>query len=77
MSNGATGLRAANVAHVRYGVTMLPVPAFLPLETLPSWPPAPDPTVMQMLLLTVFIPFGIAAVIALLVLGPGWRSKEE
>lgn len=56
---------------------MLPVSALLPLETLPSWPAVPDPTVMQILIPTLFIPLAIAAVIALLVLGPGWRGRAE
>jgi hypothetical protein len=56
---------------------MLPVPAFLPLETLPSWPAVPDPTVVQILIPTLFIPLAITAVIALLVLGPGWRRPSE
>jgi hypothetical protein len=56
---------------------MHPVAALLPLETLPSWPSAPDPSVMQMLTLTVFIPLIIAAVVTLFVLGPGWRAKSE
>ena len=56
---------------------MLPVPAFLPLETLPSWPAVPDPTVVQILIPTLFVPLAITVVIALLVLGPGWRQKAE
>ena len=56
---------------------MHPVPALLPLETLPSWPAVHQPTVLEMLTLTVFIPFGIAAVFAVVILGPGWRSKDE
>ncbi|MFT4108760.1 hypothetical protein [Propionicimonas sp.] len=51
--------------------------AILPLETLPSWPQVTDPTVLEMLVLTIFIPFGIAAVVAALVLGPGWSAKGE
>ena len=56
---------------------MLPVPAILPLETLPNWPAVTDPTVLEMLTLTVFIPFGIAAVFAFLILTPGWKPKDE
>jgi hypothetical protein len=56
---------------------MLPVPAFLPLETLPSWPAVTDPTVLQVLVLTVFIPFGIAAVLTLLILGPQWNARAR
>ena len=53
------------------------LPTILPLETLPSWPAVPDPTVLQLLTVTIFIPFAISAVVALLVLGPGWRVKSE
>ena len=74
---GATDLRAANLADVGYGLDMHPVPALLPLETLPSWPAVYQPTVLEMLTLTVFIPFGIAAVFAVVILGPSWRSKTE
>jgi len=56
---------------------MLPVPAFLPLETLPSWPAVTDPTVLEMLTLTLFIPMGITLVLAAIILGPGWRQKTE
>ena len=53
------------------------LPGFLPLETLPSWPQVTDPSTLEMLLLTVFIPFGIAAVVTAVVLGPGWRASSE
>ncbi len=53
------------------------IPALLPLETLPSWPAVQDPTVLQMLVLTVFIPFGIAAVFALAILGPHWHARSR
>lgn len=56
---------------------MHPAPALFPLETLPGWPAVSDPTVLEMLTLTVFIPFGIAAVFAVLILAPGWRAKDE
>nr|WP_300145318.1 hypothetical protein [Propionicimonas sp.] len=56
---------------------MLPVPATLPLQTLPSWPAVPDPTALQLLTVTLFIPLAITAVVALFVLGPGWRTKGE
>jgi len=54
---------------------MLPVPALFPLETLPSWPTVTDPTVLEMLTLTLFIPLAITLVLAVLILGPGWRPK--
>jgi hypothetical protein len=56
---------------------MLPVPAFLPLETLPSWPAVTDPTVLEMLTLTIFIPFGVGAVLTALIMGPAWRQRGE
>ena len=56
---------------------MLPVPALFPLETLPSWPAVTEPTVVEMLTLMVFLPFGIAAVITLMTMGPAWREKGE
>ncbi len=43
---------------------------------LPSWPIAPDPSVLEMLTVTVLAPLAVAAVITVLVMGPGWRSKE-
>jgi hypothetical protein len=55
---------------------MLPLPAFTPLETLPSWPVVNDPSVLEMLVLTLFIPLGISLVLAALILGPGWRPKS-
>ena len=54
---------------------MLPVPAFFPLETLPSWPTVTDPTVLEFLTITLFIPLAITLVLAALILGPGWRPK--
>jgi len=53
------------------------LPALIPLETLPSWPAVQDPTVLEMLVLTVFIPFGIFAVFALLILGPAWNTRSK
>ena len=43
---------------------------------LPSWPVAPDVTTLQILSVTVLIPLAIAAVVTLLVMGPGWRSEQ-
>jgi hypothetical protein len=54
---------------------MLPVPALFPLETLPSWPAVTDPTVLEILTLTLFIPLAITLVLTALILGPGWRPK--
>jgi hypothetical protein len=55
---------------------MLPLPAFSPLDTLPSWPVVNDPTVLEMLLLTLFIPLVITLVLTLVILGSGWRPKN-
>jgi hypothetical protein len=43
---------------------------------LPSWPVAPDVTTLEILTVTLLIPLAIAAVITVLVMGPGWQSKE-
>lgn len=43
---------------------------------LPSWPVAPTPTLLEILMPTLFVPLAIAAVITVLVMAPGWRSKE-
>lgn len=56
---------------------MLPGSALIPLETLPSWPAVNDPTVLEMLTLTLFIPLGITLVLAALILGPGWVAKDQ
>ncbi|HQZ00005.1 MAG TPA: hypothetical protein PKV13_09030 [Propionicimonas sp.] len=50
--------------------------ALIPLETLPGWPAVNDPTVLELLTLTLFIPLGVSAVLALLILGPGWKSQD-
>ena len=55
---------------------MLPLPAAIPLETLPGWPAVSDPSVVQLLTLTLFIPLGITLVLAAIILGPGWRAKD-
>lgn len=55
---------------------MLPA-AFLPLETLPSWPAVPEPTLVELLTVTLFVPFAIAAVVVALVMGPAWHGKSE
>lgn len=45
--------------------------------TLPGWPAVYDPTVLEILALTLFIPLGIAAVFAVLVLAPAWGRKQQ
>lgn len=59
---------------VGYGGVM---PRLMPLETLPSWPPVTDPTVLEMLTLTIFIPFAIGAVLTALIMAPAWREKRK
>ena len=46
-------------------------------RTLPGWPDVYDPSVLEMLFLTVLVPFGIAAVFAVLILAPGWRQRDD
>lgn len=57
-----------------YGLGMFA--ALLPLQTLPSWPEVVEPTLLEMLTLTVFIPLAITAVLTVVVLGKGWRSEH-
>lgn len=45
--------------------------------TLPGWPAVYDPTVLEMLLVTLFIPLGIATVFAVLVFAPAWGRKRQ
>ncbi len=45
--------------------------------TLPGWPAVYDPTVLEMLLVTLFIPLGIATLFALLVFAPAWGRKQQ
>lgn len=45
--------------------------------TLPGWPAVYDPTVLEMLLITLFIPLGIAAFFAVLVFAPAWGRKQQ
>lgn len=49
----------------------------VPLETLPGWPEAQDPTFLQTLGLLVAIPVGIALVIALLAFGPSLARANK
>lgn len=53
------------------------VPGLLPLETLPGWPAVVEPTMLELLTLTVFIPLALVAVITVLVMGPGWKAKDQ
>lgn len=45
--------------------------------TLPGWPAVYDPTVLDILLLTLLIPLGIATVFAVLVFAPAWGRKQQ
>lgn len=47
----------------------------LPLETLPGWPAAADPTALQTFGLLLGIPFVIGAVIAAPMLGRAWFAR--
>ena len=69
------GWVGANLAHLGYPVRMLP--RLIPLETLPSWPTAPDPSVLQNLTVFAFIPLGIAAVLTAVIMGPYWAAKRR
>jgi hypothetical protein len=51
------------------------LPRLIPLETLPSWPAAPDPSVLQNLVVFAFIPLGIAAVLVAVIMGPHWARR--
>ncbi|WP_232547544.1 LapA family protein [Propioniciclava soli] len=47
------------------------------LQTLPGWPEAYTPTLMDMLWLVLIIPFGIGAVFTLFILGPTWFRRSH
>lgn len=49
----------------------------VPLETLPGWPEAQDPTALQTLGLLVLIPLGVSLVIALLAFGPSLTRANK
>lgn len=51
----------------------------LPLETLPGWEEAANPTVIETFMLLLGIPGAIFAVILLLLMAPSWlgRSGEQ
>ncbi len=53
------------------------LPAQTLLETLPGWPASPDPSLLELLMLTVFLPVGIAAVFAVLIFAPSWRQQRD
>lgn len=47
------------------------------LETLTPWPETAVPTVMDLLVVILAIPFGIAAIVTLLVMGPAWYRGRD
>ncbi len=46
-------------------------------RTLPGWPAVTDPSVMEMLLVTLFVPLGIALFFAVLTFAPAWGRKQD
>ena len=46
-------------------------------QTLPGWPAVYDPSVLELLFLTLLLPLGIAAVFAVLIFAPSWRRRED
>ncbi|HOC12304.1 MAG TPA: hypothetical protein PLL50_10140 [Propionicimonas sp.] len=55
----------------------MPLPALVPLETLPGWPAVQEPTAIELLTLTLFIPLAITAVVMLLTMARGWKSPDR
>ncbi|MDO5534987.1 MAG: hypothetical protein Q4F65_10085 [Propionibacteriaceae bacterium] len=52
--------------------------ALIPLlEGLPGWPDAPEPSLMDIGLLTVGLPVAMFAVFAVLFMGPHWLRKSQ
>ena len=49
----------------------------IPLETLPGWPEAPDPTALEAAVLFLGVPGAIAAVILFFVMGPAWFRRDR
>ncbi|HOQ54207.1 MAG TPA: hypothetical protein PLF56_11420 [Micropruina sp.] len=47
----------------------------IPLDTLPGWEPAADPTALQTLTVLLGIPTAIFAVILLLTMAPSWFHR--
>ncbi|MCA0252297.1 MAG: hypothetical protein LCH76_08450 [Actinobacteria bacterium] len=46
-------------------------------QTLPGWPAAYDPSLLDLLVVTLLVPLGIAAVFAVLLFAPVWREKQQ
>lgn len=49
----------------------------IPLETLPGWPEAPDPTVLETLALLIGLPAAAFAVLLLLNMAPSWFGNAK
>lgn len=49
----------------------------IPLETLPGWPEAPEPTLIEAFVLFLGIPGAITAVILLMIAGPSWIRRDR
>lgn len=47
----------------------------LPLETLPGWPEAANPTVIEVLTVLLGLPLALAAVIVVIGMAPSWFSR--
>ena len=47
------------------------------LESLPGWPDVVEPSLMDILVLVLGIPFAIGAVVTLFLMGPHWFRKAQ
>lgn len=47
------------------------------LESLPGWPQEYDPSVLDILVVILGVPAGIAAVMALFIMGPTWLRRAR
>ncbi len=56
---------------------MFGLSSLLPLETLPGWPEAPNPSVVDALYILVGVPGAISLVILALVVAPSWFRRGE
>ncbi len=56
---------------------MLPLTVQVLLETLPGWPAVPEPTLLELLALILFIPGGIALAFVVAFLAPSWRKSHS
>lgn len=49
----------------------------IPLETLPGWPDAPNPSALESLALFIGVPAAIFAVLVLLIMAPSWFGNAR